>query len=303
MGSKRETIKRFADKRPEARAVYGYGSGVFKQGIPVGKPQTDVIFVVDDIKQWHKDNMCENVEDYSFIGRIHLSTDNVSRLKGKNFVTYVSDIKDREADTRFKYGVVEIDDFQRGLCTWDNLFLVGRFHKPILDVFSDERLRDVIAKNREGAFRVACLLSNPMTSKEQVFRMLCGLSYIGDARMKLAENPDKVRNIVRGSFSILERIYTFNQEYVKVVNDDVVLICHEQLLAEIEKLPSCLVDYLAEVNTDLKNIDEVRENILKFIVGHNRVESKAQIVEGFKTNGIVRSIPYCISKVKKKIGK
>ena len=109
MSSKKDTIKRFADKRPEARAVFGYGSGVFKQGIPVGKPQTDVIFVVDDIKKWHHDNMSENSGDYSFIGRLHLSSANVNKIKGKNFVTYVSDVKGNDGDT-FKYGVVENED-------------------------------------------------------------------------------------------------------------------------------------------------------------------------------------------------
>jgi translocator assembly and maintenance protein 41 len=302
MSSKRDTIKRFADKRPEARAVFGYGSGVFKQDIPVGKPQTDVIFVVDDIRQWHKDNMSENSGDYSLIGRIHLSGENVDRIKGKNFVTYVSDIKGSEGDT-FKYGVVENSDFQRGLCTWDNMFLVGRFHKPILDVMSNETVRQVIAKNRDRAFRVACILSNSVTDKESIFRMLCGLSYMGDARMKIAENPNKVRNIVKGNWPNLENIYKFNEPYVKVLTNGLVLISHEQLLAEILELPECMVDYLAETDTDLKDLEMVRKRILEYVIGHNRVESKAQIVEGLKTNGIVKSIPYAISKVKKKLMK
>lgn len=302
MSSKKETIKRFADKRPEARAVFGYGSGVFKQDIPVGKPQTDVIFVVDDIKKWHKDNMSENSGDYSLIGRLHLSSDNVERIKGKNFVTYVSDVKGNDGNT-FKYGVVENSDFQRGLCTWDNMFLVGRFHKPILDVMSNETVRQVIAKNRDRAFRVACILSNPVTDKESIFRMLCGLSYLGDARMRIAENPNKVRNIVKGNLPNLENIYKFNEPYVKVMPNGVVLISHEQLLAEIMELPECLVNYLAEVDTDLKDLDTVRQRILEYVVRHNRIESKAQIVEGIKTNGIVRSVPYALSKVKKKIMK
>lgn len=300
MSSKKDTIKRFADKRPEARAVFGYGSGVFKQDIPVGKPQTDVIFVVDDIRQWHKDNMSENSGDYSLIGRLHLSSDNVERIKGKNFVTYVSDVKGNDGNT-FKYGVVENGDFQRGLCTWDNMFLVGRFHKPILDVLSNEKVREVIDKNRDRAFRVACILSNPVTDKESIFRMLCGLSYLGDARMRIAENPNKVQNIVRGNFPNLENIYKFNEPYVKLMANGVVLISHEQLLAEILELPECLVNYLAEVNTDLKDLDSVRQHILEYVVRHNRVESKAQIVEGIKTNGIVRSVPYALSKVKKKL--
>ena len=300
MGSKKETIKRFADKRPEARAVFGYGSGVFKQGIPVGKPQTDVIFVVDDIRQWHRDNINENSDDYSLIGRIHLSSDSIEKIKGKNFITYVSDVKGNDGNT-FKYGVVENSDFQRGLCTWDNMFLVGRFHKPILDVMSNETVREVIAQNRDRAFRVACILSNPVTDKESVFRILCGLSYMGDARMRFAENPHKVRNIVKGNFPNLEKIYMFNEPYVKLLNNGTVLIDHYRLLEEVLELPECLVDYLAEVGTNLKDLEEVRSHILEYVINHNRIESKAQIVEGIKTNGIIRSVPYAISKVKKKM--
>ena len=54
--NKEEAIKKFALQRPESRAVYGYGSGVFKQASSKGKPLTDVIFLVDDIKDWHLTN-------------------------------------------------------------------------------------------------------------------------------------------------------------------------------------------------------------------------------------------------------
>lgn len=296
-------IKRFADKRPEASAVFGYGSGVFDQGVSIGKPQTDVIFVVEDIKKWHQDNMSENSGDYSFIGRRHFSTDDIDRIKGKNNITYVSDIRDNEAENLFKYGVVEKDDFQRSLSTWDNMFLVGRFHKPILEVISDEILSDVIASNREKAFRIACILSDPITNKEAIFKMLCGLSYLGDMRMKYAENPNKVKNIVNSNFFYLEKIYSFDKSYISFIGDDVIFISHEQLLLEILELPDCLVDYLAEYNTDIRNLEEVRSRILEYIVNHNSIESKAQIFEGIKTNGIVKSIPYALCKVRKKINK
>ena len=126
---------------------------------------------------------------------------------------------------------------------------------------------------------------------------------MGDARMKIAENPNKVRNIVKGNWPNLENIYKFNEPYVKVLTNGLVLISHEQLLAEILELPECMVDYLAETDTDLKDLEMVRKRILEYVIGHNRVESKAQIVEGLKTNGIVKSIPYAISKVKKKLMK
>jgi hypothetical protein len=74
-------------------------------------------------------------------------------------------------------------------------------------------------------------------------------------------------------------------------------------MSEIEMLPECLVDYLASVNTNLSDLEMVRTNILRYIVEHNKTESRAQIVEGIKTNGVVRSVPYALRKMMKKIGK
>lgn len=297
---KKESIMRFADKRPEARAVFGYGSGVFEQDISTSKPLTDVIFVVDDLRKWHHDNMEVNSNDYSLIGRIHLSRDNMRKLKGKNFVTYFSEIKDKDIEYTFKYGVVEENDFVRNLGTWENLFLVGRFHKPVLDVFSNEKIEEVINQNRECAFRIACILSNPLIEKEELFELICGLSYMGDARMRFAENPHKVECIVKNSFEKLESIYKFEEPYVRLFSRNLVLINHEILMSEIEMLPECLVDYLASVDTNLCDLEMVRRNILDYIINHNKIESKAQIFEGIKTNGIIRSIPYAFAKVKKK---
>ena len=51
-----KTIESFIDKRPFAFGIYGYGSGIFKQ-TENNNSQIDLIFVVDDIKKWHHDNM------------------------------------------------------------------------------------------------------------------------------------------------------------------------------------------------------------------------------------------------------
>ena len=78
---KREAISKFALKRPESVGVYGYGSGVFKQASSV-KPLTDVIFVVDDLKGWHMENMKMNPSDYSLIGRLYINRSSIKRIKG-----------------------------------------------------------------------------------------------------------------------------------------------------------------------------------------------------------------------------
>ena len=98
-------------QRPESRSVYGYGSGVFKQASSV-KPLTDVIFVVDDLKEWHMTNMRMNPNDYSLIGRLYINHSSIKRVKGLNGVTYFSEINGGEYT--FKYGVIELTDWIQG---------------------------------------------------------------------------------------------------------------------------------------------------------------------------------------------
>lgn len=299
---KSEAIKKFADKRPSAIGIYGYGSGVFKQCHTNGvKPLTDVVFVVEDIREWHRSNMERNRKDYSFIGRIHLNRKNIKKLKGSNNITYFSEIKDEEYT--FKYGVIEVEDFKRGLSTWDNIFMAGRFHKPVLEVSSDDDIRKSIDYNRKCALMIACLFCDRLTSNKEIYSKLCGLSYMGDARMGFAENPRKVENIVEGSFEKLEEIYPLNEEYLVRLNDGLYYIKHDLILERIHELPEHLLNFLNEMNTNFTDIDLVRINIGEFLLSKNKVESRAQIIQGVKTNGIVRSVPYALAKVKKRFSK
>ena len=299
--TKEEAIKQFALHRPEARSVYGYGSGVFKQASSSGKSLTDVIFLVDDIKEWHKENMQTNPNDYSIIGRVYLSKCSVEKVKGVNSITYFSEISDGEYT--FKYGVIEVVDFIIGLDTWNNMFMAGRFHKPVMELKSEDEVRESISYNRQCALMIACLFCDKISNAQDIYVKLCGLSYLGDARMAIAENPRKVENIVEGSFDKLQEIYPLNEPFLNKVGEDTYLIDHNMILRSIADLPEGLLTYLDEMNTDYKDLDMVRINIYEYITNKNRVESRAQILQGLLTNGVVRSIPYALAKVKKRFSR
>lgn len=301
---KKGVIEHFADNRPEAVGIYGYGSGVFKQATHDVKkvtPQTDIIFIVDDIKNWHQENMRENQQDYSLMGRIHFNRNNIHKLKGLNHITYLSNIY--ENGYYFKYGVIEIEDFLRGLGTWDSIFVAGRFHKPVLEIKSTDEIRENINYNRKCALMIACLFCDSVTNITEIYRRISSLSYAGDARMMFAENPNKVNNIVTGSFDQFVLTYPLDEDYISDMDDGLIFIDHDKILERIFELPSNLIDFLNETGTDYSCLDIVRINIGTFLFLKNKKESKAQIAEGIKTNGVVRSFPYALAKVKKRFGK
>lgn len=299
---KKGIIEHFAYNRPESIGIYGYGSGVFKQETRTGRknvPQTDIIFIVDDLKKWHQENMKINQQDYSLMGKIHFNMKSVEKIKGKNNITYLSNIYER--GFYFKYGVVEITDFLRGLGEWDNIFVAGRFHKPVLEIKSNEDIRKSIDYNRNCALMVACLFCDAFTNITEIYRRIVSLSYVGDARMMFAENPNKISNIVNGSFDKFILTYPLNEDYISMMDNGLVYVDHARILERRNELPDNLLKFLNDIGTDYSCLDIVRINIGTFLIFKNSQESKNQIVEGIKTNGIVRSVPYALSKVKKRV--
>lgn len=297
---KDKILREFAEQHPESIGIYGYGSGVLKQVSysEEDKPQVDLIFIVDDIKKWHQENIQANKEDYSWIGKCFFSLSGKEKLKGHNKITYQSRIPFK--GYKFKYGVTEVEDFKKNLSSWDIFFLAGRFQKPMKEIKSNEEIKKIIEYNRECALRISLLYCKGVDTLFNVFKNIAAFSYIGDTRMLIAENPKKVFNIVNGHYEAFEDIYAKDTPYLRLLNDGLVFIDHKYILSHLDFLPTDLLDFLAEYGTDLNDIESVKANIFLYFKTKNSLESAAQTLEGVRTNGVVRTVPYVIAKVKKR---
>ncbi|EER17306.1 conserved hypothetical protein [Perkinsus marinus ATCC 50983] len=123
----------------------GYGSAVFKQG--------------DDVDQ-HEDH-------YQY------RTNRMTDLLSPNIGTL------HPGGLYCKYGIISHDDLCDDLNNWKSLYVGGRLHKPVEDVYISDK-------------------------------KACSLSYMGDIRsgMIRAEDPNKVYNIVHGQANELIHIYS-----------------------------------------------------------------------------------------------
>lgn len=280
----KDFIKEFLNERPEVVAAFGYGSGVFKQ---LGydskeKPQIDLILIVNDMKLWHKENIKKNPKDYSFIGRNFFLNSSLDEIKGITGITYQSNIEYK--GHLFKYGIIEYGDFVRHMQTWDSFYVPGRFQKPILTIKSNNFIDELILQNRRNACKVGLLCLNNKDLKD-LYLTICNLSYSGDTRMKVAENPKKVDNIVSASYDKFNEMYNFNDLYQK--NGERI-----EYEIDIDELPSSLEKYIKD--------DKTKEKVMEYLSDLNRKESSLQTMKGIKTNGIVKSLRYGLAKVLKK---
>lgn len=102
---------------------------------------------------------------------------------------------------------------QRDLEEWETMYLAGRLQKPVKILRQDAKLGLATKKNLENAIRVSLLMLPERFTEEELYLKIAGLSYSGDFRMRIGENPYKVFNIVYAQMD------AFREKYDSIIDD------------------------------------------------------------------------------------
>lgn len=269
----------------------------------------DYLVVIDDsegrMPRWHSHNCKENPSDYSFLGKFMTTRMNIFSDRS---VYYVPDVRMKD-DKRIKYGVLGWNQLIGDLFTWDSLFLAGRLHKPTVRLegssFNEEYSRPLsiaMEFNYDSALRTALLLTARHDFRS-VLETIVGISYLGDPRLLLAENPEKVRNIVSGQFSELERLYLGRFESWKAENDLRSLSDPDFKFQMIKILPLGVIRELESKYKDLWHValnSRSSHQISEAISSIVRRSAWRQMILGAVCTPPAVSISYSLSKMKKR---
>ena len=194
---------------PRVRWAAAYGSAALLQAgyKKKGGSMIDYVFVVDSSRDWHRENIRENPQHYSWLMK-WCGADVVGWIQdhigGGVYYNTLVDWKDR----RIKYGVVSITKLREDLENWDHLYLAGRMQKPVVTLRQDEQVEAANQTNLSNAVRIARLLLPARFSEQELFCTIAGLSYLGDYRMQMGESPNKVKNIVDGNVAAFKKLYS-----------------------------------------------------------------------------------------------
>ncbi|CAD6574846.1 MAG: Mitochondrial translocator assembly and maintenance protein 41 [Tremellales sp. Tagirdzhanova-0007] len=180
-----------------------YGSGVIHQAnATLGPPPlTDFLLATPSPDVFHTTNLRQNPSHYPWYARIMggriLGWLQETWGAGVWYVTMV-EIHDIEV----KYGIISTKRLRKDLEEWDTLYVGGRLHKPVLPLKTSASLDPYLSSNLRSALYLSLLLLSPSHpfSELALWEQIAGISYSGDPRMSVpgAENPEKVKNIVRG---------------------------------------------------------------------------------------------------------
>lgn len=185
---------------PEVDFAFAYGSGVVTQGgYDYSKqkdlPMLDLILVVEDSVAWHTANMARNPHHYSPL--IPLNASGVTfvqeRLKARFwFNTYVSANLSNQPTRQMKYGVIRKSHAVEDLLEWTDLYIAGRLHKPVQVLKRSASMEKAMDQNRLFAVQTSLLLLPERFHELELYKAIASLSYVGDPRMAVGENPNKV---------------------------------------------------------------------------------------------------------------
>eukprot|EP01025_Chloroclados_australasicus_P051437 TRINITY_DN5987_c1_g1_i1.p1 TRINITY_DN5987_c1_g1~~TRINITY_DN5987_c1_g1_i1.p1 ORF type:complete len:449 (+),score=33.33 TRINITY_DN5987_c1_g1_i1:83-1429(+) len=207
-------LMKILQRFPKVQHAFAYGSGVFHQPDLYGKsknradrPMIDFVLAVDDPVVWHRQNVQRHPTEYSFL-----------QFLGPQAISYVAEVwgvgihfntlVPINEHQLIKYGVISVDRLCQDLRDWDTLYIAGRMHKPVLHLVEDDRVMEDLETNLEQAMTMALLLLPERFRMIEAMRVICGLSYMGDVRLGLAEDSNKVARIVEGSKQELYELYT-----------------------------------------------------------------------------------------------
>lgn len=302
------------------RAVFAYGSGVFRQGqhVDVRKNMLDLVVVVEGSDEWHRRNLKMHPEHYSFLK--HLGAYNVNNIQRRGAGVYYNTLLEL-AGRSAKYGVVEMKDLCHDLETWDHLYLSGRLHKPVRFVLHPdktcERLREALQRNLHHAVAAAMLQMPQEFTARDLYLTIAGLSYHGDFRLAVGgEDRNKIENLVDNNMEEFHTLYRpilqdwFGQgegmDFENFTQD----VHRHQRFRILKSLPSGLMKAIRdEKGTSLDPgllIADLSDNRLRCATYVQNActrlvdrSSRSQTVKSMFTAGVGKSIQYAWRKVKK----
>ncbi|TMW69317.1 hypothetical protein Poli38472_001473 [Pythium oligandrum] len=295
---------------PPVQFAMAYGSGVFAQkNHDASTSMIDLVFAVDDPKQWHAANLERNAGHYSFLK--WFGADTITAVQenygaGLYYNTLVPLLNPAVGNRLIKYGVVSTKTLCEDLTAWKTLYLSGRMHKPVSILSATDGIHAASAQNLAHAVHYALLCLPEKFSRMDLFMKIAGISYLGDFRMTFGENPRKVRNIVEANYPAFQELYQShlqNSPFLSpsLSDNDILVSNAVSPTVHTELLDSLPANVARRVGSAERLADRkvAKKSVQRAVASVVNRYSRSQSIKGIVTAGAVKSVVYVAQKLQR----
>ncbi|KRX66481.1 Mitochondrial translocator assembly and maintenance protein 41 -like protein, partial [Trichinella sp. T9] len=194
--------------RTSVSMMFAYGSGVIAQrNSEIKRNMIDFVVVVDKPLEWHKENLKLNSSHYSMLR--YIGAERLTKLQTDYAARVYCNTMVRVGEFSIKYSVIRTSHLISDLIDWKSLYISGRMHKPVRVLIppTSRELEEACKMNLKNACHMALLILPEKFNEEQLYTTIASLSYSGDIRMKIAEDRNKVANIVQQNMRQFAHMY------------------------------------------------------------------------------------------------
>ncbi|KRZ45173.1 Mitochondrial translocator assembly and maintenance protein 41 -like protein [Trichinella pseudospiralis] len=307
--------------RTSVSMMFAYGSGVIAQrNSEIKRNMIDFVVVVDKPLEWHRENLKLNSSHYSMLR--YIGAERLTKLQTDYAARVYCNTMVRVGEFFIKYSVIKTSHLISDLIDWKSLYISGRLHKPVRVLISptSRKLEEACKMNLKNACRMALLILPEKFNEEQLYTTIASLSYWGDIRMKIAENRNKVANIVQQNMrqfaDMYEPILNHLYEEIPLARSGETfnhLLTTDNIFHLLEFLPSQVLyeieNYMQQRNTQHCDLEEIIFGLandinyakkLKYAVEKIVFKSSCQqTMKNFLTAGFLKSCRYFGKKLQK----
>ena len=299
--------------------AFAYGSGAITQASYNYKnknsnelPMLDLIFAVEDAEAWHAENKKRHPMHYTSL--VDMNPKYMAWMQNKIgarvwFNTMVPAGVTSQPDRLMKYGVIDEANLRKDLMSWDRgLYVAGRLHKPVKLIRSSPELDFLMEINRRNAAMTALALLPRKFDELELYMTIASLSYTGDPRMAISENPNKVANLVTPILPAYRELYksalgSLDSGLLRTVYlptaDRTVFVQDDGAAARsflLSQLPRSIQRELPHSRAPLPSVDDTREAVATVVAR----AATSQTAMGLLTAGFAKSAVYAAAKIAKR---
>ena len=281
---------------PKPRLLIGYGSGVIPQADRRENSDAllDYLVIVDDQLEY-----IQSMKYQGLLGSVSAAFCDRVPMEVAYFPNSVLPGTNRG----YKLGIVDRAKLIARLKCWNGSFYIpGRLQKPTKILSSDQACLIEFEEAQRSNLRNALIVGSILSSRYdnhiadlELFRSIVSLSYIGDIRVGIAENPHKIDNILLAQKDQLRSLYSPFFQDVGIVETGNGRLSFSRSPRELWTM---LPEPFKRVSVQSS---DPRESLRATLTNINRRESLQQAIGGIGTAGLMKSAKYLARKLSKRI--